>query len=153
MWRLRLCLLALYFAGGDCRNAQAIEQVHTAIQKGDTVRLATLLVTDPSLLNIRDDEGQGPVWWAMQSEASPNLIGLLIALGSNITNEDRDKHGLRPLDYIRGGVTDQVVESWIASAKKAIPAIEEIKRLLIKQLEVKLRTVKALDEELDSYDD
>lgn len=146
-------MLALYFAGGDCRNAQAIEQVHTAIQKGDTVRLATLLVTDSTLLNVRDDEGQGPVWWAMQSGASPNVVGLLIALGSNITHEERDKHGLRPLDYIRGGVTDQVVESWIGSAKKAIPAIDLIKRLLILQLEDKLRAVMALNEELDSYDD
>lgn len=86
----------------------SINRLHDAVKGGDLPALATLLAVDPKLSNARsetDPRGTYPLHVAAEFGQAEAAKLLLIEAGS--AREQRNKHGLTPLDCASGGEQGQ----------------------------------------------
>ena len=143
-----LCLLFLLGVSGDI-----LSTIQQKIFDNDRLSLATILLTNKSLANARSADGRGPAWWAMETGGDPNMVGLLVALGSKVLTTETDRTGLTPIELLKTPPSASEMDQWVQVAQRAFPVLADLRLRMIGQLEDELDAAKALDEELDSYDD
>lgn len=149
---MRALLVLLVIFLGSAEPAPLV-QLRAAISENDPVKVASLLAGDNRLASARTTDGQGPAWWAIASGGHAKILGLLLSSGAQIISGDRDKNGRTALELLPVRLTDAHMRAWAEEAERAGPVLDVLKRKLIRDLEHRLASRKALASELDSLDD
>jgi hypothetical protein len=138
----------------SCLKLQgSLLDLQRAIVHRDIPTISGLALADPRILSRRNSDGKGPAWWALESGANPETVGVLLALGVNFLTKETDLQGRVPLDYLGRPLTSSLVDAWDDAAARSKKLLYKVKEKFVEALQDHVHREEALAEELDSYDE
>jgi|UniRef100_A0A7S4LN10 hypothetical protein len=93
------------------RDSSQAAEVYNVLQ-GDANQIRQYFIANPSALQVRSEDGRGPLWWAWeQCKTHPELLTLLHSLGADVATTEQDAKGFAPSVLCPSKIRKQMLAS------------------------------------------